>query len=161
MERQAVANTSSLIFLAKLNLFSLAKNMFSQIIIPKQVINELFKKESEENIIIRNELQEFLKEIEINKVKEFPLDEGETAAISLCLHKNIRTFLSDDKKARKIARSFSLENIGIIGIILWNFNNNKLQKKEAIEIINKLIDKGYYISSSIYAKIMQLIQGTD
>ena len=154
---EAVANTSSIIFLAKINIFFLAKNIFSKILIPKQVINEIFKKDDPENRLIKNELQKFLKEVEIAKIKEFPLDEGEKAAISLCLQNHIKIFLSDDKKARRFARSLGLETIGILGIILWNLNNKKLKKEDAIKLINKLIDKGYYMPPSLYTKIIQLI----
>ncbi len=154
MEKEAVANTSSLLFLAKLKRFDLAKNMFFHILIPKQVLEEIFSKNKPENVIIKNELNGFLREIEINKLKDFTLGEGEKAAISLCLEKNVRIFISDDKRARKIARSLEIETIGMAGIILYNLEISKITKKEALELIRKLIKSGYYISSQLYAILM-------
>ena len=54
--KEVVANTSSIIFIAKLRIFELAKNVFGNILIPTQVIDELFDKESSENIYIKKEL---------------------------------------------------------------------------------------------------------
>ena len=155
---KAIANTSSLVFIAKLNLFKLVKNLFSLIFVPEQVIEELFIKDNPENLLIKKEIQNnFIKEVKIKNIKDLPLDVGEKAAISLCLEKNIKTFLSDDKKARNYARSLKLKTIGILGILLWNFQHNKIRKDDFIDYLNKLIDFGYYISPGLYFKIMQLV----
>lgn len=154
---KAVTNTSSIIFMGKLDLFNLAKNTFSEILIPKQVLEELFKKDSPENNLIKKYLQDFLTETEITKIKDLPLDIGESAAISLCLEKNIKILISDDKKARSYARNLGIETIGVMGIILDNLQKNKIKKSEAKEILNKLIKKGYYISSTVYSEISRTL----
>ncbi len=150
MEEKAVANTSSILFLAKLNRFNLLKNKFSEILIPKQVAEEIFDKNNAENLIIKKELGKFLKETEVGQIREFGIDKGERAAISLCIEKNIDIFISDDKKARKFARSIGIETIGMAGILLWNLENKKIGKGELIDLLDELIKKGYYISPSIY-----------
>ena len=156
--KKAVSNTSSIIYLAKLDLFNLCKNMFSKILIPSEVINEIFKKDEPENIIVKKVMEEgFIKEIQVNDVKDFPLHEGEKAAISLCLEKNIPIFLSDDKRARKIANSTGIEVTGMIGIILWNLENKKIEKENCRELLNKLIEKGYFLSNHLYYKIINFI----
>ena len=105
MGLEIISNTSSIIYLGKLNIFYLAKNMFPQIMVPNEVIQEIFSKEQNENNIIKKEIEDkFIFIIEVKKIENFNLDKGEKAALSLCLEKNI-SFLSDDKKARKIAYS--------------------------------------------------------
>jgi uncharacterized protein len=158
MEKEIVSNSSSIIFLAKLDLFYLAKNIFSRIILPEEVIKELSQKESSENHLIKRELAKFLVEQKVYSIKDFPLDAGEKAAISLCLEKNITTFLSDDKKARVYAKSLGIEVIGIIGILLFNFSEKKIDKKEFHRLLNKLLSVGYYISPALYAEIMRTIE---
>ena len=155
MEEKAVANTSSILFLAKINRFDLLKNKFSKILIPKQVIEEIFEKDNPENLIIKKELESFLKETEIKEIKDFRIDKGEQAALSLCMEKKISIFISDDKKARKFARSIGIETIGIAGILLWNLENKKIGKEELNNLLEELIKKDYYISSSIYAKLKE------
>ncbi|MDO8460304.1 MAG: DUF3368 domain-containing protein [Nanoarchaeota archaeon] len=158
MEKEVVSNSSSIIFLAKLNIFDLARNVFSRIIVPKAVTKELFEKDSPENEIVKRELNNFLKESEVKNIKDFPLDEGEKAAISLCLEKNVGIFLSDDKKARRYAKSLGIKVIGILGILLDNIQEKKIDKKEFLRLLNKLIEKGYYISPALYAEVMKKIE---
>ncbi len=155
MEEKAVANTSSILFLAKLNRFDLLRNKFSEILIPKQVIEEIFEKNNPENLIITKELEDFLKETEIEKIREFGIGKGEQAALSLCIEKKIKIFISDDKKARKFARSIGIETIGMVGILLWNMQNKKIKREEFNSLLEELIKKGYYISSGIYKKLKE------
>lgn len=153
-----MSNSSSIIFIAKLDIFNLAKNVFSKIIIPKAVIKELFEKKSPENEIIKRELNNFLIENEVKNIKDFSLDEGEKEAISLCLEKNIQIFLSDDKKARNYAKSLEIEVLGTLGVLLFNLKEQKIDKKEFLILLNKLVDVGYYISPAIYAEIIKTIE---
>ncbi len=156
---EVVSNTSSLIFLAKLNIFHLAKNVFSKIFVPEKVINELFKKSFPENEIVRKELNNFLIIAKAKEIKELPLGLGERAAISLCLKKNIKNFLSEDKKARVYSRSLGLEPIGILGILFSNLKSKKISKKEFATLLNNWIKKGYYISPALYAEILKEAEG--
>lgn len=159
MEKEkAVTNTNTLLYLAKLNLLYLAKNIFSEILITKEIMGEILKKESPENIIIENELNIFLKIVKVKKLIDPPLGIGEKSGISFCLENNIKTFLSDDKKARMHAESLGLKVKGILGILLKNLENNHISKEECEKLIKKAIEKGYYISSDLYNNVMQLIR---
>lgn len=157
MKKEVVTNASSIVFIAKLNLFHLSKNIFLKILVPKQVVKEIFVKKTPETLLVKKEIGNFLIETEVKNIKELPLDRGEKEAISLCLEKNIKTFLSEDKKARRYARSLNLETIGILGILIWNLKNNKIEKKEFLKFLDSLIEKGYYISSELYSEIIKLV----
>ena len=161
MEKGIVSNASSLIFLAKLDVLKLAKNMFSRIFIPKEVLDEIFEKNKAENSLIQREVGGFLVVNAVQNVKDFPIYVGERAAISLCLEKNIKKFLSDDKRARNYARNLDIEVIGVLGILLWNLQANKINKKECLDLVNKLIEKGYYMSSDLYSELLTLINSTE
>ena len=133
MEGEIAVNTSSLVYIAKLDIFNLAKNMFSRFLVPKEVIEEIFEKEEIENNLIKKELNKFIKETDINKIRDFNIHKGEKAAISLCLEKG-HPFLSDDKKARKIANSLGIEVIGVLGILIWNLKRKKIEIEEYNEL---------------------------
>ena len=159
MEKQIVANASSIIFIGKLRIFDLVKNLFQKIILPKEVVKEIFMFDKPENLCIKEQINlGFIKKQEVNDIKNFPIDIGERAAISLCLEKDINFFLSDDKKARTYARFLKVNTIGVLGIILGNLKNNNINKKQTREIINTLIKKGYYMDSELYTKIIDLIK---
>lgn len=77
MEKEiAVANTNSLLYIVKLGIFQLVKKMFKEIRVTSNVLEEIFQKESIENIEIEKELKEFLKEVKVERIKELPLGEG-------------------------------------------------------------------------------------
>ena len=159
MKKELVSNSSSLIFIGKLGIFALLKNIRSKVLIPEPVFNELFKFDKPENNLIQKEIDSnFIIKQNVKNIKEIPLHIGEKAAISLCLEKNIPLLLSDDKKARRYARSLNIKTMGVLGIILENLKLEKINKKQAKEFINKLIDKGYYMSPGLYAKILELIE---
>ena len=49
MKKELVSNSSSLIFIGKLGIFNLLRNICSRILIPESVFNELFKFDKPEN----------------------------------------------------------------------------------------------------------------
>ncbi|MBI2631423.1 DUF3368 domain-containing protein [Candidatus Pacearchaeota archaeon] len=158
MEREAVTNSSCLIYLAKINRIDLLKNIFKIIFIPKQVTEEIFEKNNLENNIIKKELNNFIKEVQIKDLKTFPIDKGENSAISYCLEKNIKMFLSDDKKARNFAQTLGIEAMGTLGILLNNVRDKKLEKEECKILLKNLIERGLYISLEVYSEILKLIE---
>lgn len=157
MDKEAVTNSSSLIFLAKLGRFDLLRNIFRVVFVPKQVIKEIFDKNRPENNIIKNELNNFIKEVKIRELKSFPIDEGESSALSLCLEKKIKIFLSDDKKARNFAQSLNIETLGTLGVLLENIRNKNLEKGECKALLKKLIELGFYLAPDTYSEILRLI----
>lgn len=153
MEEEAVSNTTFLIYLSKLNIFNLAKNMFKNILVPAEVLNEFHAKNLPENIILVKELGGFLIEVVSDIDANISLDLGESAAISYCLKSKISTFLSDDRKARKIARNIGLNVKGILGVLLWNLENKKISRSECLNLFGRLINDGFYISVGLYNEV--------
>jgi len=158
MEKEIISNASSLIFIGKIEMFNLIKNLYNKIFVPEEVVKEIFKFKKPENLIIKQEMDSgFIKKVKVKKIKEFPLHTGEKAAISLCLEKNIFVFLSDDKKARRYARSLRIRTIGVLGIILDNLKFKHIEKKEAKRLVQKLVKKEYYMSSELLSEIIEVI----
>jgi predicted nucleic acid-binding protein len=131
--------------------------MFSKILVPKEVIEEIFGKDSPENIVIKRELGNFIIEIKVENINDLNIHRGEKAAISACLEKNL-PFLSDDKKARKLAALLEIECTGVIGILIWNLEKNKINKQECKRLLKKLIESGYYMTTRIYDEIISIIE---
>lgn len=154
----AVANTTSLIFLAKIDAYYLAKNIFPYIFVPKEVKNEILRKKSPETTVVEQEFSSFLQEVSVKELKEMPLDEGEKAALSYCLEKKINIFISDDLKARKYAHVLGIKAVGVLGILLINLKTKAITKKDFLSLLQRLIDNNYYISPQLYAELMKEIQ---
>ncbi|MEK6893282.1 MAG: DUF3368 domain-containing protein [Nanoarchaeota archaeon] len=158
VKKEAVSNASTIIFAAKINRLDLLKNIFKRIFVPFEVIDEIFKKESPENNIIKKERGVLFNEVKVRKIMNIPAGIGERAAISYCIANKVLIFMSDDKKARIFAESFNIQPIGILGIILVNLKENLISIDEAENVFQELIDKGFYVSSDIYAEMMKQIK---
>ena len=111
-----------------------------------------------ETLSLEQEFSKSIKILKAKKIKNLPLGTGEKEAISLCLQENLKIFISDDKKARKFARTFGLKTIGIIGILLQNLQTKKITKDESINLLNSLIEKGYYLSPQLYSDVLNLLK---
>jgi len=99
MEEKIVSNANSLIFLGKLGIFNFLRNLYSKVFVPEEVIDEIFKYDKPENVCIKGELNSgFLESFKVDEIREFPVNIGEGAALSLCIEKNIFVFLSDLSK---------------------------------------------------------------
>lgn len=118
----AVSNTSALLFLSKLDYLVFLKNIFSKILIPAAVFDEISSKKDPfyENIINLTD-EKFIEVVNVKNILlarhlSHNLHSGESEAIVLALEYNYRVIL-DDSKAREIALSSGLKIIGTLGIL--------------------------------------------
>lgn len=159
------SNTSPLVFLTKIGKLDLLESY--KISIPQQVFDEIsmWKNKNKEDYLI---LEDWINKnnVAIEKVsvlKNLPsnLGEGEKAAISLALKKNVKIVLIDERKARIAAKLFDLRPKGTIAIIYEQFLNKKMTKKECKNLVLELIKKGYRIKEELIAEFLQDIDGKD
>ena len=112
-----VSDSTTLIILGVLDKLEYLENLFTTILIPPKVYEEIgFKKEFA--------LPKFIEVVEptnkerINELKML-LDDGESEAIALALEKNLPLFI-DEKKGRRIAKNLSLDILGLLGVVYLN-----------------------------------------
>jgi predicted nucleic acid-binding protein len=114
---KAVCDTSVLIALDALEKTQILKDIFSDVIIPEGVHDEL----KTEQVGFK-----FPTWIEIKRISNMnfyrslrsKIDKGESEAISLSLEEKSDFVLLDDKEARKAAVNFDLKVIGTVGLLL-------------------------------------------
>jgi len=109
---------SSLILLQKLYLL---KKIFTTVLIPEEVTEELYKIPVLKAAILRNSswinvcpVKDSKKKKELMEI----LDKGESAAIALALEKNINFILIDERKGKHIAQRYGIESTGTLGILI-------------------------------------------
>ncbi len=68
----------------------------------------------------------------------YSLQLGEATSIALAQQEKIKLFFTDDLDAREVAKSYTLEVHGTLGILLRAFREKIIQKREIIELIDKL-----------------------
>lgn len=151
---KTIFNTSPLIFLEKLKYIDKVVNVFSEVIIPSAVYDEIRAKNDESS----KRIAELVK---MGKIKVFQVDaenivglhKGETEAISLAKKNNCWVVL-DDLKARKVARSEGVKVIGTLGVIrlLKELNLVEFEPEELFKELNRV---GFRIKKELFFEIFE------
>ena len=160
MKESVVSDTTALIILGKLNRFDLLKNIFNKVYIPKSVFDELSQKDDGIYKIIEKQTLFCIKEvtdIESFKLLYGVLDSGESEAIVLSKELQM-ILLIDEKKGRIIAKNMGLEIIGLLGLILLNVKKEYISKKSAIEILKKIENLNFRISTRLYEQFLDKLK---
>ena len=157
----AVSDASPLILFSKIGRLNLLMQLFSEIIIPIQVRNEVIKHDDESSSLIISEIEnEWIKveEVELspeisNMEDKLGLHRGEMYAISLAMHLGIREFLADDKMARVAARMSGLRSIGCLGVVMRAYETEIITRNDAVESIQQLVKAGLWVSPEVLAEV--------
>ncbi len=149
-----ISNTSPLICLARINQLELLKVLFTEIIIPKEVKEELFV----DGKLGQHLLQEAFTAGWIllsnpKKIISLGLGKGEVAAISLAKEQG-DTIILDDAAAIKAAEALNIPTIRTTTVLFMAVQKKLLTKKEALLYLNLLIENGYYIAPRYYSLIV-------
>ena len=154
---KVVSNSTPLIALLRINKFSLLKEYFGEVYIPKEVYEEVVTRGG--NLFGAEEV-ESAEWIKVEKVKNriaveslsIALDKGEAEAIVLAREKDGMLIL-DEGDGRRTAESLGLKITGTVGILLLASADGKLDFKKAID---ELIAVGFRLSEKEYKRILSL-----
>src|SRR3989338_8091760 len=153
-----ISDAAPIIFLSKIGKLSLLKKIFTEIIIPSAVQQEVLVEGKPGYATIEEALaQQWLKVRNHRKILELSLGLGESAAISLAKETK-DTLLLDDAYAIKVAKSHEVETMRTTTVLFLAAHKKIITKKELIQSINALMDAGYYIRPSEYASLFSKIQ---
>lgn len=163
-----LSNSSPLIYLAKLGKLGILKELFKEIIIPKEVYEEVVIKGKEEKFFdalkVENSVKEGwlkVREVVIDKEIEIlapEIDLGEIELISLARKLNPHLILIDDASARTIAESFGFNVKGTLYILLTAYKKKIIDKTEIRDLINRIIVSGFRISQELYIRLMEELE---
>ena len=145
-----VANSSTLILLAKTSALTVFLESIDGVIIPEEVYKESVKnKISFDALLIQKYVgtKIIVKKISIpfKKVQEqFRLDEGEASAYVLFDSKIHTALLTDDRELIKLCKIEGIKFLCAIAIIVQLYKKKLLTKEECVEKIEKLQIIGRY-----------------
>lgn len=158
-----VSDASPLILLAKIGRVDLLKKLYSEVLIPEEVKNEITR---QENAPITSGIREgWIKVEEVvlsSEVKEIGeklrLHEGEMYAMSLALRANRKELLADDKLARVAARIIGLRAIGCLGVVIKAYETGDITRNDAVITIQELVKAGLWISPEVLGKVLTSLE---
>ena len=147
MSERAIADTSALIALEKINLLDVLCRIYTEIILPEAVINEFgtpplkcYSTATVESPLVRL------------FVGDLNLGRGESEVIALAIETGLRVIV-DDLKARRVAETLGLNITGTIGILL------KAEKmgliKSSYDKAKELRVKGFFVSDKLLEDILK------
>lgn len=145
-----VVNASPLICLYKSGLSDILSSLFSEIVVPDKVHQEITAKSGIDLSSIK-QLKLGRDIVILPSIASWDLGEGESSVISFALKNPDYWAVIDDKEARRCAISLGCRHMGTIGIIL-------LAKRRGIipsvrESLHKLHTAGLWLSESFIKKV--------
>lgn len=160
----AVIDSSSLIFaFTAKELLVLLKKRYSKIVVPKAVFVEVVEEGKKlgkgEVLKIEDEISSGF--LEVKNVRDLMhighVGRGELEVLSYAHQKGLPCII-DDKKARQICVSLNVKALPVSSFIIWGVKNGHLSKKQAENVLNDLIKKGYRLRSDVYIEILELLR---
>ncbi len=136
-----ISNTSCLIILDNLEMLYILKELYGNIIITEEVLNEFGK-----------EIPDWIKVVEVKnrnylKILNTQVDLGEASTIALAMEYENNVIILDDLKARKLSKTLKLKMTGTLGILL------KAKEKKIITSIENILSKMEEFNFRISVKV--------
>lgn len=145
-----VSNSSCLIILDKLGKLELLEELYTKVVIPASVKNEVFKSKVKPYWI---EVAEINQPIAPRILKK-TLGAGESEAISLSLELNADLLIIDDLGARKVAQELGIKITGVVGILLTAKKMSLIPEIKGL--LDDMLKHGFRISKTVYDEALKL-----
>ena len=153
-----ISDATALICLSRINKLDILKRVYSAVIIPPAVKNEVLLEEKEGYSIIKSSLESgWIKVIEPKKSLALGLGAGENQAISLAKERK-GSIILDDALAIKAANALDIPIVRTTTVIFTALNKKIISKTQALSLLNQLIENGYYISTKNYAVLISKLK---
>jgi len=153
-----VSDSTALISLAKIGQFELLRDLFTEIIIPASVYEEVVNKgkgrRGQQQVKNSSwiKLKPVKNRLAVQALKTI-LGEGESEVIILAKEENANMVILDDKKARRKAKAIGLRAMGTVGILLHGCKKGKLHFKPNLD---RLLTSGFRLRKNEYYKILEI-----
>ena len=153
-----ITNATAIICLSKINKINLLKDVYSVVIMPSAVKSEVLVEGREGYLVISDVIKDgWIKVVEPKKILDLGLGNGENHAISLAKEKKDSIIL-DDALAIKAAKALSIPFARTTTVIFTALQRKAITKRQALAILNDLINNGYYISTRDYAVLISKLK---
>lgn len=151
-----ISDTSPITNLIQIGELDLLKKLFTEILIPQKVYEELANYEGQKEELAKRKwiISKEVKDKEAIQRMGKLLDPGEAEAIILAKELNADFLIIDERKGRQIAEDYGLRIVGLLGVLVQGKQKGHIQYLKPI--LDRLINRiGFRVSSRLYDKILQ------
>ena len=153
----AIADSGPLICLARINQLELLPRLFTKILVPPEVWDEVTVRGKDHPGAYEVSLVTWMTiqapDPQLVKPLSILVDAGEAQAIALAQTTDDCTILLDDARARKIAHRLNIKQIGTIGLLL------RAKRRGLVETIrphiDALVENGIYIRKELIDAVLK------
>ena len=155
-EKPVISNTSPLVGLSTLNLLSLLRELYTEVLIPEEVRDEFL---GTERIVREAALKNssWIRTVRLRNAESIKaheeVDLGEAAVFALAEERDARLVILDDRDARRYAQRIGLPLTGTVGILLEAKERGLI---DAIKpLLNGLLANGIRLGPSFINDVLQ------
>lgn len=153
-----ISDAAPLIFLSRIGKLNLLQKLFKEIIIPRAVQKEVLVEGKPGYAFIQEAIaDQWIKIKNPRQIMELSLGYGESEAISLAKETN-DTLLLDDAYAIRAAKMYEIDTIRTTTVLFLAAHKKIITTSELIQLLNELINVGYYIRPSEYASLLSRVR---
>ena len=168
-----IADSSSMIILAKLNRLYILLKLYKEILITQGI----YKETVEEGIAINAPDAKLIeKAVQINEIKIVELNSkyvkfsdelketyvqlgiGESDAIALALQEKQKRIIIDEKSGRQICKLYKIKSIGTLRVILEAYEKNIIKEQELKDIIKEIIESKFRIGADVITEFWNVFE---
>lgn len=158
MFKQAIVNSSPLIFLSKAGYINLLQLTADKIMVPDSVILEINQRGHNDITAQVIRKASWLQSITVQPkllIQAWDLGLGETSVLSYALHKNDVRVVIDDGLARKCAVAYNIPLLGTLGVVLLAKKQGYIS--EARPVMYELKRHGMYLKEATLNQVLTLV----
>ncbi len=160
---RVLVDSSTLIALARIGKLDMLRGLFEEIFITKAIKQEILMGGSPDTEVFREAFDEWIRVIDYegktNELKKYGLDSGE-ASLFLAARPDDRLVI-DEANARRFAETRGLRYTGLIGLLVAAVRRKRLERKDALEMLNKLATGDFRMTPELYVWARDRIEGAD
>lgn len=154
-----VSDTSPINNLAAIGQLNLLQQLYSNIMIPTAVYQELLKAGATDPGTLAVQTLDWIQTQSVTNLAllqtlQNNLDIGEAEAIALAVELNANRLIIDERRGRNEAIKLGLQVTGLLGVLLASKRQGLIPIVQPI--LDDLIAQGFWIREELYAEVLQL-----
>lgn len=156
-----ISDTTTITNLIHIGYLDLLEKLFSEIIIPNEVYQELIILPNQK---IQINQEKWIKIAEIQNIELFNelvehLDKGEAEAIVLAIERKADLLIIDELAGRRIAKAKKIRIIGLLGILIKSKNSGLIESLKSI-LDQLIVEFGFRINPKLYQQVLKSVGET-